>query len=247
MGKSIKNRSLICALISTLLLSGCAQTGSQALNNNAPTASSSTSADTRLTSGKDAQFFSKSGYQACLLSAGAAITTCVVFSSKNKAECAIAAGIAACGVAMGANYYLDNRRAQYADTTQRLKAMDADIQKDTNSVVERTNTAKQVIAENNKTLTQLSLEKDNAGFDKAAAQKKLSTVDANISLLKNELGNMHKKASEYQSVINSEQSEASAEELSVLTAKVQDLNRQISVLEKEVNSLYDQRSAITLG
>lgn len=60
---------------------------------------------------------------------------------------------------MGANYYLDNRRAQYADTTQRLKAMDADIQKDTNSVVERTNTAKQVIAENNKTLTQLSLEK----------------------------------------------------------------------------------------
>lgn len=148
---------------------------------------------------------------------------------------------------MGANYYLDNRRAQYADTTQRLQAMDADIQKDTNAVVERTNTAKQVIADNNKTLTQISLEKDNAGFDKAAAQQKLTKVDANISLLKNELSNMRKKSTEYQSVLNSEQSEASAEELSTLTAKIGDLNNQISVLEKEVNGLYDQRSAITLG
>jgi len=58
---------------------------------------------------------------------------------------------------------------------------------------------------------------------------------------------MHKKAYEYQSVINGEQSGASTEELSTLTAKIGDLNSQISVLEKEVNGLYDQRSAITLG
>lgn len=247
MEKNIKNRSLIYALISTLLLSGCAQTGSKALDNSSSTTSSSTSADTRLTSGKDAEFFSKSGYQACLVGAGTAIAACVLFKSEDKTQCAITAGIAACGVAMGANYYLDNRRAQYADTTQRLQAMDADIQKDTNAVVERTNTAKQVIAENNKTLTQLSLEKDNAGFDKAAAQQKLTKVDANISLLKSELSNMRKKSTEYQSVLNSEQSEASTEELSTLTAKIGDLNNQISVLEKEVNGLYDQRTAITLG
>ena len=244
MTRYFKKSSFVCFLATTLLVSGCAQTGSTVLDKNASTTNS---ADPRLTNGKSAELFSKSGYQACLAGASVAIGACVLFKSEDKAQCAITAGIAACGVAMGANYYLDNRRAQYADTTQRLQAMDADIQKDTNAVVERTNTAKQVIADNNKTLTQISLEKDNAGFDKAAAQQKLTKVDANISLLKNELSNMRKKSTEYQSVLNSEQSEASAEELSTLTAKIGDLNNQISVLEKEVNGLYDQRSAITLG
>jgi hypothetical protein len=244
MKQYIHKRSFVCFLITALLLSGCAKTGSNVLDKNSSTTNS---ADTRLTSGKGAEFFSKSGYQACIVGASVAIGSCILLSSKDKAQCAITAGIAACGVAMGANYYLDNRRVQYADTTQRLQAMDADIQNDTNAVVERTNTAKQVIADNNKTLTQISLEKDNTGFDKVAAQQKLAKVDANISLLKNELGNMHKKAYEYQSVINGEQSGASTEELSTLTAKIGDLNSQISVLEKEVNGLYDQRSAITLG
>lgn len=244
MKRYISKKSFVCFLITTLLLSGCAQTGSKVLDKNASTTNS---ADTRLTNGKGAEFFSKSGYQACVVGASVAIGSCILLSSKNKAQCAITAGVAACGVAMGANYYLDSRRAQYANTTQRLEAMDADIQKDTNAVVERTNIAKQVIADNNKMLTQISLEKDNSGFDKAAAQQKLVKVDANIALLKNELGNMRKKASEYQNVISNEQSETSAAELSSLTAKIGDLNNQISVLEKEVNGLYDQRSAITLG
>ena len=95
-----------------MLLSGCATTGSSMLDNNA-------SPDPRLTQSSDAEFFSKSGYQACAVGAGIGILSCALSNSSNKAVCAVAAGITACGVAMGANYYLDQRRSEYADTTGR--------------------------------------------------------------------------------------------------------------------------------
>ena len=147
----------------------------------------------------------------------------------------------------GANYYLDTRRAEYANTTDRLQAMNNDIQKDTEVVVARTNTAKQVIADNSKTLTQIAKDKDQAGFDKVVAQRQLGKVDADLAQLNKELTNMRKKAAEYQQVAKSEQSEATEAELAMVNTKVLELNKQIAVLEQEVNGLYDQRSAITVG
>lgn len=62
-------------------------------------------ADPRLSAGNDAKFFSTSGYQACAVAAGAGVLACALSNSGNKAACAVVAGLAACGVAMGANYY----------------------------------------------------------------------------------------------------------------------------------------------
>lgn len=126
-------------LIAGVLLSGCASTGSNSLGMGAP------APDPRLTQGTDAQFFSKSGYQACAMGAGAAVLACVLGNPGNKAVCMIAAGVAACGVAMGANYYVDQRRSEYADTNQRLQKYNSDVQLDTQKVVMRTATAQQVI------------------------------------------------------------------------------------------------------
>ncbi|MOA20643.1 hypothetical protein D3C78_1410980 [compost metagenome] len=58
---------------------------------------------------------------------------------------------------------------------------------------------------------------------------------------------MRKKATEYQQVAKSEQSEATETELAMVNTKVLELNKQIAVLEQEVNGLSDQRSAITVG
>ncbi|MGE6106250.1 hypothetical protein [Aeromonas sobria] len=234
-------RASICLVVSTsLFLSGCASTGSSM-------AGSQTATDPRLTHGQEAEFFSTSGFQACAAAAGLGVAACMLLKSEEKTQCAIKAGIAACGVAMGANYYFDSRRAEYANTTERLQAMNNDIQKDTEIVVSRTNTARQVIADNSNTLTKISQDKDKAGFDKAIAQHQLGKVDADLAQLKKELSNMRKKAAEYQQVAKSEQSEATETELAMVNTKVLELNKQIAVLEKEVNSLYDQRSAITVG
>lgn len=239
--KITAKRTAICLMVSaSLILSGCASTGSSMTGNQPAT-------DSRLTNGQEAEFFSASGFQACAVAAGMGVAACMLLKSEEKTQCAIKAGIAACGVAMGANYYLDSRRAEYANTTDRLQAMNNDIQKDTEVVVARTNTAKQVIADNSKTLTQIAKDKDQAGFDKAVAQRQLGKVDADLAQLNKELTNMRKKATEYQQVAKSEQSEATETELAMVNTKVLELNKQIAVLEKEVNGLYDQRSAITVG
>ncbi len=92
----------------------------------------SASPDPRLTQSNDAEFFSKSGYQACAVGAGIGILGCALSNSSNKAVCAIAAGITACGVAMGAELLtLDQRRSEYADTTTRLAKMNSDVEQDT--------------------------------------------------------------------------------------------------------------------
>ena len=81
MTRYFKKSSFVCFLATTLLVSGCAQTGSTVLDKNASTTNS---ADPRLTSGKSAELFSKSGYQACLAGASVAIGACVLFSQKTK-------------------------------------------------------------------------------------------------------------------------------------------------------------------
>ena len=152
--------SLICALFTafTVVLSGCASTGSSLLSSDSTITTASgevISVDPRLTEGDEAKFFSRSGFQACTASAAVGILACMVSNSSNKALCSVAAGVAACGVAMGTNYYFDQRRAQYSNTATRLDKIDEDIKSDTNRIVKRTETAQAVINDNKKTLAQI--------------------------------------------------------------------------------------------
>src|SRR5690554_226486 len=121
---SLKKLLVGSAVAGALLLTGCASTGSSMLSGN------QSAADPRLTQGNDAQFFSKSGFQACAAGAVVGVTACMLSGSSNRAQCAVIAGLGACGVAMGANFYLDQRRNEYASTTERLEVMSQDIQAD---------------------------------------------------------------------------------------------------------------------
>ena len=90
----IRARTLFVTVVCGVLLAGCQNMGGS-------------SVDPRLTSGDDAQFFSKSGVQACAAGAIAGALACAVSNAGNKAACmAIAAG-AGCGVGAGANYLHD--------------------------------------------------------------------------------------------------------------------------------------------
>jgi hypothetical protein len=60
---------------------------------------------------------------------------------------------------MTANYYLDRLKKDYASTADRLQAMDNDISKDTAAVEKSTLAMKQVISENQATLTKISIQK----------------------------------------------------------------------------------------
>lgn len=221
-------------LTGSLLLGGCASTGSNMV-------------DPRLTQGSDAQFFSKSGYQACAIGAGSGVLACLVSNSGNKTVCAIAAGVTACGVAMGANYYLDQRRSEYANTSQRLQAYNNDVQADTQKVVARTATAQQVIQDDQAQIAQIKRDLASKKIDQTQAKKQIASIDSNIAQLRTELTNMRTKVKGYSDVVQTERAQGDAPELKQIDANISKMNEKVASLQKEVDGLYNQRSAITLG
>ena len=111
--------------------------------------------DPRLTAGDTAQFFSKSGLQACAVGAGAGILACAVSNAGNKAACMAIAAVAGCGIGAGANYLLDSRRAKYSNQEQLIGSLIADVQADNDSLKKRIAVTSVVIKENKQTLIAL--------------------------------------------------------------------------------------------
>ncbi|MDR5900289.1 hypothetical protein QC823_15060 [Halomonas vilamensis] len=228
------------AVAGTLFLTGCASTGSNTLSANR-------SADSRLTQGNDAQFFSKSGVQACAAGAAVGIAGCMISGTSDRNTCMIAAGITACGVAMGANYYLDQRRSEYASTTERLAVMSQDIQNDTQKVIARTETARQVMADDRARIERLQQEISEQQLDRVAAERELAAIDSNISILRRDLNNMQSTVMEYEEVAEAERQEANPEEIKEIEQEIDVMKYQVLALQQEVDDLYNMRSAITLG
>ncbi|WP_424625414.1 hypothetical protein [Achromobacter marplatensis] len=235
-------RALLGAMmISVALISGCASTQSAMLSKDGGTV------DPRLTESSDAKFFSKSGYQACAASALVGVLACTLSNSGNKAVCAVAAGIAACGVAMGANYYLDYRRSQYANTTDRLNAITGDIRQDTDKVIARSNTVREVIKDDQARLENIKMDMKMARADEAQAKKELSSVDLNIAKMREELDKMRDKVDQYREVAEKERAANGGMTNKQLDSEITKMNQRVASLQSEVDGLYEQRSAITLG
>lgn len=228
---------------SMLVMSGCATTGSSLLSGN----DSSSAADPRLTQGSEAKFFSRSGYQACAAGAATGVIGCALTNPSNKKQCMIVAGLGACGVAMGANFYLDQRRSEYANTSERLEAMSADIQEDTRNIIARTETAREVMEEDKSRIQRIQNEMEAQQLDHGAAKRELAGIDSNIDILRRELTNMRKKAQGYQEVAAAEKAEASSDEITRIEQNIEAMNQQVFALQQEVDDLYNMRSAITLG
>src|SRR5476649_356329 len=205
------------------------------------------SADPRLTQGSDAKFFSTSGYQACAVAAGAGVLACALSNSGNKATCAVVAGLAACGVAMGANYYLDQRRSQYSNTTERLQLMSKDVQADTDKVVARTAIAQQVINDDQQSIAQIKRDIAAKTVDKAKATAEIASIDENISRLRQDLGGMRNKVTEYTKVADAERAQGAGADIKQVDISILKMNEKVAALQKEVDGLYSQRNAITLG
>jgi len=236
------HRSVLGSLmLSVAIISGCASTQSGLLSKNGGTV------DPRLTESNDAKFFSRSGYQACAVGALGGVLACALSSSRNKATCAVAAGIAACGVAMGANYYLDQRRSQYANTTDRLNAITGDVQQDTENLITRSDTVRAVIKDDQQKLDGIKTDMKTARLNQAQAQKDLSSVDLNIAKMREELARMRDKVQQYEKVAQTERSNAGSKQTKDLDAAIEKMNKRVAMLEQEIDGLYDQRTAITLG
>lgn len=222
----------------SVAISGCASTGSSMLGKGVRP-------DPRLTQGNDAKFFSQSGLEACMMGAAAGAVVGLLAGGKNKGTAAVVGAVAACGVAMGANYYLDVRRGQYQNTSDQLKAMGDDIKTDTQKVQARSNSIKAVMADDKRKLEMLQSDITAKTGDQAAAKKELAQIDANIGVIKKDLSNMKNVADQYRQA--GAQTRGSAKETREMQQQLAALETKIAQLNKEADSYFALRSAIDLG
>ncbi|MBP8237219.1 MAG: hypothetical protein KAX63_05820 [Pseudomonas sp.] len=225
------------ALALALMLSGCQTTGTTSANQ-APV-------DPRLANSSSAKFFSKSGWQACAGGALVGALACQLGNPSEKTQCMIAAGLVGCGVGMGANYYLDNQRSQYANAEDRLDATIADVRKDNQELQMLSDTARTVIADDKRKIEQIKRDIASNKVQREQAQKQIATIDANTAYLKKSLADVRTKQQEWTKVAAAERN--SGARTDTLDAEIGKMQKQVAQLESEIDQLYRQRSSIQLG
>ncbi|SCB78055.1 hypothetical protein [Gilliamella intestini] len=217
----------------SLILTGCQGSGGV----------SSRNVDPALTKSNTAKFFSKSAWQSCAIGAGLGGIGCVLAGGKTKV--CLASAAVGCGVMMGANYYLDSKRAEYADAETRLDVYIQDIQKNTYEVQAVTETAKAVLDKNLATLKILNNQIKKDTLNKKQAQTDLAQIDANIAYLTDKLQSMKKVENDW--ILISSQEQQSGVKVSKLDKQINQLHKQISVLENQITLVTKQRSAVKVS
>ncbi|MDX3983621.1 MAG: hypothetical protein QHC88_00075 [Achromobacter sp.] len=238
-GKGLRRASIAWLVVATLAISGCASTGSSML--------SGAQLDPRLTEGNDAEFFSRSGFGACAGAAAVGVTACLLAAPANKkAMCAVIAGIGACGIAMGTNYYLDYRRSQYKSTGAMLDAITQDVEKDTAKLQQRSQTLQAVIETDTQKIEQLRLDVAQGTIDQTVARKKLRDIDADIARIKQEQENIDNKIGSYREASVSTKA-GSQVDIKKLDAQIEKLQVEADKLHGAMGTLTTQRDSLDWG
>ncbi|MDF7666635.1 hypothetical protein PT273_02020 [Orbaceae bacterium ESL0727] len=219
----------------SLVLVGCQSNGSSR--------GSSSDVDPALTKGQSAQFFSKSAWQSCAIGAGVGGLGCMLLGGKTGT--CIASAAVGCGIAMGTNYYLDSKRAEYANSEQRLNVYIRDIQKNSQEVQSVTSASKAVLDKNLATLNTLNKQIKNATVNKKQASQELKQIDANIAYLNDKISRMKSVESDWRSLSAKERQ--SGVEVTKLDTQINDLHKKIAALESQVNLVAQQRSAVKVS
>ncbi|MWN90446.1 hypothetical protein GQ597_07010 [Gilliamella sp. Pra-s65] len=221
------------ALCLSLVLTGCQGAGG----------ASSRNVDPALTKSNSAKFFSKSAWQSCAIGAGLGGIGCMLAGGKTGV--CLASAAVGCGVLMGANYYLDSKRAEYADAETRLDVYIQDIQRNTYEVQAVTETAKAVLDKNLATLKVLDNQIKKDTLNKKQARNDLAQIDANIAYLTDKLQSMKKVENDWISISSQEQQ--SGVRVSKLDQQINQLHKQIAVLENQITLVTKQRSAVKVS
>jgi len=162
-----------------------------------------------------------------------------------RARWVIPAALVACGVAMGANYYLDQRRAEYSNNEQRLDAMINDVREDNRKLASLNQTARSVIADDRTQIDQLKKDIAANKVQTVQAQKQLAEIDANTQYLRKTLADLKAREKQWNEVAANER--ASGANTKDLDTEISRMQQQVASLEKEIDTLFQQRSAIKIG
>lgn len=230
----------VFALLLTATLCGCKSLGGGSTSQPAGPQPSP-----QLTGSEEARFFGKSGLTACAGGALVGLATCKLTNSCDSDKGMITAAMVGCGVGMGANYYLDQRRAEYANTEQRLDVMIADVQADNRKLQTLTATATDVLNQDKQTLATLKTQLARQQADQAQARQQLAQVDANTRYLRDSLAKLQTREQQWRDVARAEQQQSQQQQQ--LNDEINRMQKQIISLQENVQQVEQQRAAIVLG
>ncbi|HHJ16969.1 MAG TPA: hypothetical protein ENJ80_09760 [Gammaproteobacteria bacterium] len=238
--KATTTKALSLVLVVSTLLPACNLNPPRADGGAAPM----TASEQKLR--EEGKSINTSGLQACLISAGAVGTaTYLLTGDKGKA---IGGAIVACGVGVGANYYLQNKRQQYANGEQRLQAMIEDVRKDNARLSRIIQSAGEVVAEDRQRIDEIDKAYRAKQITLEQAQEKMRSVDDNKAYLEQTLANLRKREEEWKQVAEDERKQQpNSKKMVEMDKEIGKLQEQIASLEEDLNILINRRSVSPIG
>jgi len=217
--------------------------GTPVPSNGNSTSGSTTPAAQQLRS--ESAVFNKSGLQACLITGGA--TAVLTYLLKKDEGAAIAAAVVGCGVGIGANYYLQQRRKEYANDEQRLEQMIADVRADNERLGRIITSAEEVIDEDQKKIDSIDRDYKNKQITMEQAQQEMQSVDDNREFLEQTLANLKKREADWLEIAEEERGSQSEADMAGMDQEIGQLQNQIAALESDLEILVNRRSVSPIG
>ena len=205
--------------------------------------SNATPAEQQLRS--ESEFFNRTGWQACAISGGG-VGLAVLLITKDKGK-ALASAVVACGVGMGANYYLQQRRQQYSNKEQRLEQMIADVRADNQRLSRVIQSADEVITEDKKRIDEIDKAYKQKQMTMDQAHQEMQSVDNNRAYLEQTLANLKKREAEWIQVADAERDKQSKADMAAIDREINQLQKQIASLESDLEILVNRRSVSPIG
>ena len=231
-------KTAVAGLIVTtaLALGGCNATSGTA---NSSSVNNQALNDPNVSAGlkhEEASFFSQSGAVACGTGAGIGALACLLLKDDHRAGCIALAAAAGCALGMGANYMMDNVRSNYATTEEQLDATAKQVQKDLDITQNLNSNAKEVLADDQKSVAKLLKDYKKGVATKSELGKKSEQLTANINYLTTQKKEAENRLSQEEQTRNAVVADAGGEDALAAADKklLRELDNDISTLKKQI-------------
>lgn len=191
----------------------------------------------------ESKSYAQTASQACLtVGTVAAVAAYLLSDRRHRGRNAAIAGAAGCGVGMGVNHYVQTRRAQYANSEQRLHVMIMDVREDNARLERLVGTTKQVVADDRKRIARIDAAYQSKEMSTAQARSEMRAVVDNRNHLRQTLGALRQKESDWKKVSLYERQAGS--DTRELDAEILELRRKIQTIEEEL-AVMDQEISVS--
>lgn len=255
--RMLKKSALAALMCGALMTTGCLSTTQT--SSNAGTGYSNGAYDDDDVSStlkhEDASFFSASGATACAVGAGIAMLGTLIMGKDHAKNFAIL-GAAGCALGMGANYLLDNVRANYATTEEQLDATKTQVENQLEIARNLHEASSQAVKDDEKAVKQLKKDYKKGKTDYASLENKNRELNANIQYLTAQKEKAENNLTQINSAREGVVSDAGGQD--ALTAeqsrKLKELDSEIAALKSEIDAINsnivaysEQRNSLLAG